>query len=987
LTALIAGLWLVAATGSAQQAFSSARPPYTSRNWRTADGLPQNSVRTILQTSDRYLWLGTFNGLARFDGVRFTAFTSQNTPALSSDHINALCQDRNGTLWVATRGGLVSYRRGQFEAQGPKLGLPARGVIALREDRNGVLWVAFGERVYRRAGQRFLACAVSSTNVPKQIRAMALAPERGIWLGADNGLWRSVKDSLVHVPGTEKLAIQALAVDRSGALWVAAEFHGLGLWTNGAFAWMPDFDTVKVHAIHCARNGDLWIGGMEGRTYRLRNGRFASCFDETSRAGLEVMSFADDSEGNLWVGLDAGGLCRLSERQVQVLTVQNGLPTDSVTSLVEDAQGRIWFGTLGGALRVFDGGEAKPALSGGHFANVTAVAARPQGGIWFGASDHTLHWVRDGTVRMGPSKARGLRALFTDREGGLWVGTRNDGIEYVRYGEVLKRYTTTNGLSHNRVFCFAQDREGALWAGTERGLNRIKDGRVESYFKAHGLGSDFVRALQADSQGILWAGTLRGGLSAWRNRRFITLTEREGLISDTVQQILEDDFGYLWLGTSRGLMRVQLRDLHQFVAGKIRYVHGAVLGTEEGMAHAECGTGFQPSCLKGRDGRLWFAGGGLTIVNPRTVELNEQPTPVDVTGVVVDGQPRDLSPAGDRLFTPLRIPSRPQRIEIHYAGLSYSAPERVRFRYRLLGYDEQWVEAGTRRVAYFTHVPPGEFQFEVAACNSDGVWNEHGATLALMVKPAMWQTAWFRTLCLASVGATALGFYARRSRHQRKASATQETFPRQLIESEEQERQRIAAELHDRLGRHLLVIKDRADLALSHQTEPDKMAENVAAVSAMVSEAIRDVRAIAQNLRPVQLDELGLTKAIAGLARKISATSILELRVELENIDGLLGPELEINLFRIAQECLNNLMKHSQASAAFLGTSVEADHIYLVVKDNGRGFDVDQVTRDSSRSGFGLVNVLERSRAIGGRAEIHSAPGSGTIIEIEVPLH
>lgn len=467
-------------------------------------------------------------------------------------------------------------------------------------------------------------------------------------------------------------------------------------------------------------------------------------------------------------------------------------------------------------------------------------------------------------------------------------------------------------------------------------MNRIEGERITRFGAAEGLGHPFVSALCVDSRGTLWAGTLGGGLSAWNGRRFVTLTTHEGLPHDTVEQLLEDDFGHLWLGTRLGLMRVALTQLHDFIAGKTRVVTGTLIGRDEGLLRPNFWTEYQPASLKTRDGRLWFCtGSGLVEIDPRRFARSAAAPIVHIEEVAVDGSLKSEigNPKAEIVIAP-----GSERLEVRYTGISPSEPEQVRFRYRLAGYDRDWVEAGRTRFASYSKLPPGRYTFEVKAANNDGVWNETRAALAFVVQPTFWQTRWFRgALAVLGLGAIFAVHRWRIARLERRRAA-QEVFSRKLIDSQEQERQRIAAELHDSLGQNLLVIKNRAALALAQQAHPEKMAAQVQEVSAMASAAVREVRAIAQNLRPFQIDELGLTKAIRAMTQTMGDASGIEFTADFDDVDHALPPEFEISFYRTVQECLSNVVKHSQARTATLTLRRAADALHLSVSDDGRGF-------------------------------------------------
>jgi signal transduction histidine kinase len=324
------------------------------------------------------------------------------------------------------------------------------------------------------------------------------------------------------------------------------------------------------------------------------------------------------------------------------------------------------------------------------------------------------------------------------------------------------------------------------------------------------------------------------------------------------------------------------------------------------------------------------------------------------------------------------------RLEIHYAGLSFTAPERVRFRYRLEGFEKDWVNAGTRRAAYYTKVPPGRYRFQVLACNNDNVWNETGASIGVLVEPLFWQTAWFRVAAVLCAAGLAIALYEVRVLSLKRRQATQESFSRSLIESQENERKRMAAELHDGLGQSLLVVKNYTAMALKEPTLPEKTQKQLREISDSASASIDEVRSIARALRPYQLDRFGLTKTLEDTAETVTRAGDLEIKAEIENIDGFFSADVEISIYRIAQESLNNVVKHSRASTARLQVRKEDSAIRMTIEDNGVGFDYDAVINRSS-SGFGLANLRERVRLLGGTLKIETSPGKGTCLAVNIP--
>ncbi len=979
--ALHLALWLLVATASAADERSPGE--YLVRNWTTADGVPHNTVRTIIESRDGYLWMGTANGLARFDGVRFVVFNLANTPGLVSDDIFSLYEDRRGDLWMRTRRGLGRRHNGRFEFLSLTNGGPPAVFWNFAEGTDGNLWMRGPSGFARWTGEKIERVPLPDGGPTNPVHLCA-APDGGVWLADRRGVWRYRDGQAELFPASP--APDFIAADREGRVWGLSGRQGLFVLTNRVWSRVADFGNEFCTSLYLAPNGDVWVGSdSRAHAFRVREGRVTVVGAEQGLEGNRALAFVQDTDGNMWIGANAGGLFRLRERRVRVYDRADGLEGLNTSSLAESDDGALMVNVMGRTLHRFSDGRFQalrvraPAPA---FDLPTAVVPAPAGGVWAGTFYGQLRRVVGEREVERVGSEGGTRSLFTDREGRLWRGTRTAGIERFD-GTNFTRFTTNEGLSFNNVYCFAQDRDGAVWAGTEHGLNRIERDRITRYGAADGLGHPFVSALSVDSRGTLWAGTLGGGLSAWNGRRFVTLTTHEGLPHDTVEQLVEDDLCHLWLGTRLGLMRVALTQLHDFIEGRARVVTGTLIGRDEGLLRPNFWTEYQPASLKARDGRLWFCtGSGLVEIDPRRFARPAAAPIVHIEEVTVDGSLKlELrNPTSELVIAP-----GSERLEVRYTGISPSEPEQVRFRYRLLGYDRDWVEASHTRFASYSKLPPGRYTFQVKAANNDGVWNETGAALALIVQPSFWQTRWFRgALAMLGLGAIFATHRWRIARLERRR-AEQEAFSRKLIHSQEQERQRIAAELHDSLGQNLLVIKNRAALALTQEAHPEKMAVQVREVSAMASAAVREVRDIAQNLRPFQIDELGLTKAIRAMARTLGDASGIEFTAELDDIDRVLPPEFEISFYRTVQECLNNVVKHSHAKTAVISLRRDRDAIHLTVRDDGQGFATER-SGNTSAPGFGLRNITERVRTMGGKVEIRTQPGAGTQVELRVPV-
>ena len=567
-------------------------------------------------------------------------------------------------------------------------------------------------------------------------------------------------------------------------------------------------------------------------------------------------------------------------------------------------------------------------------------------------------------------------AIYQDRSGAFWIGF--DGA-LLRYKDGEKKWFDAKDGLMGLVQPIFEDRSGRIWIGSYNGLARYVDGRLVFYREKDGLSSNRIRSIYEDNDGILWIGTYDGGLNRLKDGKFTRYTTKEGMFSNGVFAIIEDTHGNFWMSSNQGIYRVRKQDLNDFADGKIANIHTVSYGKSDGMLNTECNGGRDPAALKAHDGRIWFPTfDGVAVVDPEAVHFNSFAPPVVVEKVLLDREDVD---------TQKSIEVRPgqDNLEIDYAALSFIKPENVEFRYKLEPLDKDWTDAGHRRVVYYTHLPAGDYTFRVIAANSDGVWNDQGASLRIKVFPSFYRTWWFIGLSVMMLGGLTVAGYNYRVRQLERARTAQESFSRQLLASQEGERRRIAGELHDSLGQNLLIIKNRALFSLTTPEDLSRAIEQLNEISDSASRPIDEVREIAYNLRPYQLDRLGLTKAIQLLVSDASESLPIRFTVEIEPIDGIFSKEEEINLYRIIQECINNIIKHSKATEASVTITRDPDAIHVQVEDNGCGFTrATDVTESSTRTGFGLIGISERVRILGGKHVINSEPGNGTSITIAI---
>ncbi|MBV9764710.1 MAG: PAS domain-containing protein, partial [Acidobacteriaceae bacterium] len=765
LTCMVVWAALVSTPAGASLDPEKAITQYTQDVWNTDAGLPQNSVLSIAQTADGYLWLATEDGLARFDGVRFAVFDRENTPQLQSNDIRALLADRENNLWIGTNGGgLTLFQDGKFTTFTTRDGLSNDAILSLYEDGDRAIWVGTdGGGLSRFYKGRFTHYSQKDGLPDNVVFAISGDSQGTLWVATHAGLaaWKDGRFATYTTrDGLSNVDIRCAHVDRKGELWVGTNGGGLSRLTNGRFVNYSVRDGLSSNTIWSISEdsaGTLWIGTGEGGLDRLRDGQFSPY---TAKQGLpsdQIWTTFEDREGTLWIGTKGGGLARLKDGAFTTLTTKEGLSGDVVLPIYEDRNGAIWVGTRGGGLNRLQEGKVTVYTTKDGLADDTifSITEDRQGSLWI-ATRKGFTRFKDGKFTTLAEK-NGLPnnivlATYTDHNGDVWAGTRGGLSRFDGHG--FTTYTTKDGLSNDNVLSIYEDIRHVLWIGTGGGgLNRFQNGRFDSHTTKNGLSNDVVWSIHGDPDGTLWLGTNGGGLNRFKDGKFTAYTTRNGLFDDSIFQILPDSRGYLWMSSNRGVFRVSREDLSSFAERRIRSIKSYGYGTADGMKTKECNGGFQPAGWKTSDGRLLFPTmKGLSMVAPARLEIDRHPPPVVIERVVIDG----VSFAPDK---PVRLPPGKGQLEFEFTALSLLSSEKIRFKYMLQGFEKDWVEAGTRRAAYYTNIPPGEYRFRVIACNKDGVWNTAGAFVPLTLRPHFYQTFAFATFCFLIAAGLFLGAY------------------------------------------------------------------------------------------------------------------------------------------------------------------------------------------------------------------------------------
>ncbi|MBC7894668.1 MAG: helix-turn-helix domain-containing protein [Cytophagaceae bacterium] len=786
--------------GGSATASTAGAHSWVHESWTVKDGLPVNSINRIIQDRTGYIWAATFDGLVRFDGLRFTVFNSANAEELPSNRIVDLKEGRDGALWLTTeQGHVVRFHEGRFANVAFEGGTAGQGLVVLVEDSAGTIWVGNPEGLWAVRGDRLVR--VGRGALDARVTAIVQRRDGTLWVGTTGaGVFRvgvgSQVTRMTSDPALDSDLIARLFEDASGTLWIAG-FRALWSWrerpmrvkgggtpfhvenfaqvrqTGSVFAATPSgiyrlqTDSATLVRPHSPYAGNrLWADSADIWNVDRREVRRANRRVFTLPEHRVVSNVLFDREGSLWLGTDAGGLHRLKAALFTTFSLPEGVGHPNVYATYVDRAGAIWLGTWGmGATRLDPvTGRTTLIAAGATASSVNSFHEDDAGGMWIagGAGQLGLYLCTPPTMtcrREGPRELqeRAIFALYGDADRRLWAGAA--GLLFRHDGKSWTSFPPSSGAPDATVRAFASTRDGALWMGTNGGgLARYHEGKFSRVTRADGLPSDLIRSLHGDAEGWLWIGTEGRGLARldprqWVNGRdtaqaaIVRVGTKDGLFDEVIHQILEDDAGRLWMNTNRGIFWVARAELNAFADGKASRIHSTAYSERDGIRNREGNGGVQPAGAKGLDGRLWFpTQDGVVVVDPGKVR-REQPAPPLVVEQVVAG--------GGTLF-PDRdsIALRPDQrdVQIEYTALTFLEPSNVRFRYRLDPYDADWVDVGNRRAAFYTKVPPGRYTFRVEASNAAGGWYEPGTTLAVRVLPRAWETSLFRWSIVAAFG-------------------------------------------------------------------------------------------------------------------------------------------------------------------------------------------------------------------------------------------
>ncbi|EEF63186.1 sensor histidine kinase [Pedosphaera parvula] len=1004
-------------TGLALASEPQLLPPDLSlKSWTREDGLPANSVTAVLLTRDGYVWVGTPNGLARFDGLRFVLVKPSGMNSNDLIRVTALCEDSSGRLWVGTQGnGLYCYAEGVIKKFSRSHELLDPTVTSIAEDRNQNLWIGTPSGLNRFEGSRMVRIT-SADGLPNDfISSINISRSGNVWITTRGGMCQYKNGKLLPLPFeaegfSRSPEFIGVYEDDKGSQWAFGDTYLVNLDEGKRFNYFRrgDNSSFRIWTICEGRNGHLWVGTSGEGLFCFTGGKFLPPILREGRLPSDVRALSEDPEGNLWLGTYDEGLVRLQPRSVRLQENSLGFPRSPATCLAVGPDGRLW-------------------------------GAFEHGGIYSGTPDHFERLNIEG----GGEPQNLIVSMCVAPDNTLWVATMGNGVSAIKEG-LVTHYSTADGLSDDSVLAMAAQTDGGVWAGTRAGkLHRFKDGLALSVGRQEGLsgkpisvilpaksgelwvgtegGEIFswskkairfsaearelfgkpIRALHEDAGGRLWIGSAGNGLACLFRGACLRWGMEQGLPDNSVVGILDDEKGNLWLETGKGICAISKTDVELLVSGRGN-VRTKLLLEAESIPSSSLGNGW-PRVVKSTEGKLWFAtANGVVVCDPKGLGPLSRPPPVYIEDVMVNGQllsagshqGRSREPQGGLLKNDpdiAKLPTNLRSLEVQYTAISFVDPEKIRFKHKLEGFDSEWVEASDRRVRY-GKLPYGNYELKVQACNAEGVWNETGANFAFVVPTPAWLS--WEAITLYGLGAVALVAGAvrwisyRRFGHRLALSHEQQAM--------EKERVRIAQDMHDEIGSKLTKISFLSERARGEINGNVTLAAKIESIAHTSRDLLLSLDELVWAVNP-RNDTLEHLAAYLGqyAVEYLQNTAVeCELHIPRELPHHAVSAELRHNLFLAFEETLNNALKHAKASRISITMAMETSQFSIEIEDNGMGFDISATTlANGNRTengkiiyGNGLLNLKSRLSSVGGQCGIQSKPGKGTKVVLSIPV-
>lgn len=952
-----------------------AMSQYIRQRWGVEQGFPRGPVYAITQTPDGYLWVGTEAGLLRFDGLNFQMITDP-ARVFSIVGVLGLMPDVEGNLWVRVQGPwMLRYRDGQF--QNPLADERFSNITAMCQATDGSLIASAPEQgtvVHRNGRFTILADATSLARSP--VMSIAQTAAGDVWMGTrDAGLFRILNgETRAIMSGLPDPKVNCLLPDGAEGVWIGTD-DGVARW-DGRSLTPPGAEAAlrgsQVLAMAKDRDDNVWFGTNVRGLLRLNDRGLMALDDIPGKGPSAVSAIFEDRERNLWIG-GANGIERLRDSVFVTYTKAEGMPTENSGPVFVDAEGRTWFAPIGGGLYWMKDGKFGAVSAAGLPSDVVYSITGNAGTLWVGRQRGGLTRLRLGEhgvsaetfTRKDGLAQDSVYSVYRSRDGTVWVGTLSGGVSRFRDGQ-FTTFTRADGLASNTVASILETSDGTVWFATPSGLSALRDGKWRTYLTQDGLPSANINTLLEDSEGVLWIGT-SAGIVYFSEGRIHGVASAPMSLRAPIFGMADDRHGSLWVTTSNHVMRAGRAQLMRDAIGD-----GDVRAYEvaDGLRSVE-GVKRHRSVVADAAGRIWFSmNRGLSVVNPSRLIASLAPAVAHIQSIEADGTRLELRDG-------VHIPAGRQRIAIEYAGLSLSLPERVRFRYRLDGFDTDWNAPVSVREAVYTNLGPGSYRFRVLTSNPDGVWNGSEASIEFEIEPVFWQTWWFRIGAALALALAVIGGY--RMRMHRLTEQLNVRFEERLVE-----RTRIAQDLHDTLLQGFLSASMQLHVAADRLPEDSAAKPPINRVLQLMTQVIDEGRNAVRGLRSSQELLPDLEQAFSMIKDEFPAKEDVEFRVIVEGRPRPLHPILRDEVYRIGREALVNAFRHSGANQIEVEIDYAVRQFHLMVRDNGRGID-PRVLNTGREGHWGLTGMRERAERIGAQFHVWSGPTTGTELVISMP--
>ena len=975
---------------SLSNAWAAGQHPLLVRSWAPGPDPRQRSVLALMQSRDGYLWIGTGAGLIRFDGVGFTRFTTASTAGMEADRMSfgALWEDATGVIWAGTEfHGVVRNDHGAFNTLTTKNGLPDSRVLRIDGDETGAVWIYTLTGVSRwREGKLEQPHPEQETSgtlrfIPFSYKRPIDFAKTGLWRRRGAAIERFAYGRWTSFPTPPEEAkpfeedIETIVEDSQHRVWYSLLSQPGRAYCVVA-GGLRHFDGVPAHTFvsYQDRDGFLWLTDHGAHTARWKEGHLYPLPELHSPFLLHAL---EASNGSIWAGTAGTDLFQFRQRRFDLIPTA-GSP-EFAPVLFRQHDGAVWAGGLDlqRLSSLPSGPVATPVVAANKpktWIQMTALSETPGGDVLVGsrapAGIQQLHASAYKAYMPGNAAEGTVQAMLLDTAGTQWIGT-TAGL----YSMKASGNSRPERLLTGSVRCLAEAADGTIWAGTGTGPFHAIHGAAVPVKAEQPWAFGAIVAMRVGANGELWMATQEHGLVRFDGHAFLALTSGDGLPTDNLYNLQFDLSGNLWMGSDLGLIRIRGESLTRHLANAGNRLQTSLLNDADGLPASSLDPLGNQGSLMLPNGLLWFSTEiGIAQFDPQELFTDPPAAHAVIEEHTMDGAALQQ---GSIVLHPGQ-----SNLEIHYSALRSDNPEQLIFRYRLQGYDAHWIDAGRRRIAYYSHLPPGAYTFEVQTAATDGAaWDTASATTAVRVLTPFYRTGWMK-LILAVVCGLALAYaLLRRRRLTSREQERRQAFTHQLILTQETERKRIAHELHDSVGQHLVLIRT---LAMLPHKESGTGINPLQTIAQQAATAIKEVETISYDLRPYQLDRLGLTKALLSSVESFKQTSdSILVECHIEDVDDFLPKDKSINLYRIVQEALSNILKHAGATTVRISITRLPKCLRLIIADDGHGFETENA--DRTRSSLGLVGIRERAEALGGRATITSALGLGTTVTVEVP--